>query len=80
MNNRNYHRRRANGLCKRCGKGFGYFQVTKSKFYCIPCRGKEKRDYLRFNKNKRKILKLALTNSNTMLCSQHQTGETHDPS
>jgi late competence protein required for DNA uptake (superfamily II DNA/RNA helicase) len=34
--------------CKRCGIAFRFYQVTKAKFYCRPCKAKERREAIRF--------------------------------
>ena len=39
-----YHSHVAHGICRRCSKPFGFYQVTKTKFYCKGCRAKEKRE------------------------------------
>ena len=43
-----YHSHVAKGVCRRCKKPFGFYQVTKAKIYCKNCRAAERRDAIRF--------------------------------
>ncbi len=38
----------AHGTCQRCGRPFGFYQVTSAKIYCKSCRAAKHRNSGRF--------------------------------